>query len=64
MNDKQKVILEGLLRLEVAINSMLRDAIEEHLPVNLLTFNNKVHISVDQSQLEVYQKLTTVSDDD
>lgn len=64
MSDKQKAILEGLLRLETALNSMLRDAAEEHLPIDLLTYNNKVHISVNQRQLEQYMSWTVVPNDD
>lgn len=54
MNDKQKSIIEQMVALEYAINSVLRDAGDEDVPVRI-DFSGRgryFHFSVDMSRLE------------
>lgn len=63
MNDKQKEILKALIQLEAALNGLIRDAEQEGLPVDLMTWGNKVHVSINQTQFRLNQVMTVSNDE-
>jgi hypothetical protein len=56
LNDKQKAILESIVKVEGVINGLVRDALEEGLPIDLSVYQGKLHFTVDQAEL-MWRKL-------